>query len=87
MKRGWTIQEDELLVEKYAEASIADLLALFPGRTLSAVYARSHLLRLKRSDEYFQRLADSMRKHPKPAAQLAPAQPVSADAGSGAGKE
>lgn len=49
--RPYTYADDEWLCEHYTDASVDELRARFPERTLKALRAHAHLLGLKRSPE------------------------------------
>jgi hypothetical protein len=50
MSRTWTLEEDSILREKYADSYTQDLLKLLPGRTISSITGHASVLGIKKSD-------------------------------------
>lgn len=51
-KTPWTISEDRILIERYANTATSELLELLPGRKIGMIYQHARILGLKKSDEF-----------------------------------
>lgn len=53
MSRIWTLEENRILREKYADSYTQDLLKLLPGRTVSSITGHANVLGIKKSDLFY----------------------------------
>ena len=53
MSRIWTLEEDSILREKYADCLTIDLLEDLPKRTVKGICSHAHVLGLKKSDLFY----------------------------------
>jgi hypothetical protein len=53
MSRIWTLEENTILIEKYADSYTADLLKLLPGRTISSICGHANILGLRKSELFY----------------------------------
>jgi hypothetical protein len=53
MSRIWTLQEDNILREKYPDLLTSDLMKFLPGRTYSSITGHANVLGIKKSDLFF----------------------------------
>lgn len=53
MKRTWTPEQIELLIDKYPESTPAQLLSLFPDKTKAAIRTKATVLGLKKKNPKF----------------------------------
>jgi hypothetical protein len=53
MSRIWTLEENTILIDKYADSGIADLLKLLPGRTSVGIIGHANILGLHKSELFY----------------------------------
>lgn len=53
MSRIWSLEENTILIEKYADSYTADLLKLLPGRTISSICGHANILGLHKSELFY----------------------------------
>jgi len=53
MSRIWTLEENIILIEKYADSYTADLLKILPGRTISSICGHANILKLHKSELFY----------------------------------
>lgn len=49
----WTAEEDKIMIEYYPNSAMNEMLLLLPNRTELAIYQRSNVLKIRKSDEFF----------------------------------
>ena len=53
MSRVWTLKEDDILREKYADLFTIDLMDFLPGRTYSSITGHANVLGIKKSELFY----------------------------------